>query len=73
MAKVFVVEDDEQLRQGLTELLERGGHVVVGCDGRGNVVAAALAAAPDLVLLDLTLPETDGQMLCRQLRAATTT
>ena len=66
--KVLVVEDAPDAAELVTALLDGAGHEsTVVMDG-----AAALATArsfrPDLVLLDLGLPDTDGIELCRQLR-----
>lgn len=68
MARIFVVEDDEAIREELVPLLEREGFEVVACDDYAHAADQALAASVDLVLLDLTLPQTDGQLVCRELR-----
>ena len=70
MARIYVIEDDEGIRRELSVLLSRNGYEVVACEDFGRAAALALAAAPDLVLLDLTLPGTDGQLVCREIRAA---
>ena len=61
-----MVEDDPRIAEPLREGLTRAGYdVVVVATG-----AAALAADPtDLVLLDLGLPDLDGQVVCRELRS----
>ena len=68
MAQIFVVEDDAAIRNELLEVLERNGFETACCLSFDRVVAYVLAADPDLVLLDLTLPGTDGQFICRELR-----
>lgn len=68
MEKVFIVEDDEQLCQEVRTLLERNGYATATVRDFSCVTAEVLDAAPDLVLLDLTLPQTDGQVVCRELR-----
>lgn len=70
MARIYVIEDDEGIRRELSVLLARNGYDVVACEDFGRAAELALAAAPDLVLLDLTLPGTDGQLVCREIRAA---
>lgn len=70
MAKVYVIEDDEALRAELVRLLAREGYEVEECSDFPRAAELALAAVPDLVLLDLTLPGTDGQLVCREIRAA---
>ncbi len=68
MARIFVVEDDAPIRNEVIEVLERHGFEVSYCLTFDRVVDDILAARPDLVLLDLTLPGTDGQLICRELR-----
>lgn len=68
MARIFVVEDDVAIRNEVAEVLERQGFEALYCMGFDRVVEDVLAAQPDLVLLDLTLPGTDGQLICRELR-----
>ena len=70
MARIYIVEDDAAIRGELVQVLEREGYEVAWCATFSHVVDDILAATPDLVLLDLTLPETDGQFICRELRAA---
>ena len=71
MALVYVIEDDSAIRGELEELLRREDYEVECATEFGDGTAAgALAASPDIVLLDLTLPRTDGQFVCRELRQA---
>ncbi len=70
MSKIYVIEDDEGIRVELVRMLEREGFEVEACEDFSRAAELALAAAPDLVLLDLTLPGTDGQLVCREIRAA---
>ncbi len=68
-ASVLLVEDDERISEPLLRVLRTEGFEV------GHVAAGAAAIAtvgerlPDLVLLDLTLPDIDGLDVCRKLRA----
>lgn len=68
MARIFVVEDDTAIRNEVIEVLERQGFEVTYCLTFERVAEDVEQAAPDLVLLDLTLPGTDGQLICRELR-----
>ena len=70
MSKIYVIEDDGAIRSELVRLLEREGYETDACADFSRASELALAAAPDLVLLDLTLPGTDGQLVCRELRAS---
>ena len=70
MAKrVLLAEDEPNIVESLTFLLERAGfQVEVQSDGR-QVVSAAKADTPDVLILDVMLPGLDGYEILRQLRA----
>lgn len=68
MARIYVIEDDEPVRGELATLLRRAGHEPVCAQRFDRLTADTLDAAPDVVLLDLGLPGTDGQYVCRELR-----
>ena len=73
MVKILLVEDNEMNRDMLSRrLAKRGFDVVVALDGASG---AALAAAerPDLILMDLSLPDIDGCEVTRLIRADTAT
>jgi DNA-binding response OmpR family regulator len=66
---VLVVDDDRKIVQLVRAYLERDGHRVVAAhDGRA-ALATFEAEQPDLVVLDLMLPELDGYEVCRRIRA----
>lgn len=65
---ILLIEDNEQNRYLATFLLEKRGHrVIPAADGRQGM-AIALEKAPDLILLDIQLPEMDGYDVARALR-----
>jgi CheY-like chemotaxis protein len=69
MPKLLLVEDNEENRDGLSRHLRRKGFdVAVAVDGRQGL-AMARAAAPDLVLMDMSLPVLDGWEATRELKA----
>lgn len=68
MARVFVVEDDRGFREQLAELLRGAGHDVSCATRFGHLAEDARTASPDLVVLDLGLPGTDGLLELRGLR-----
>ena len=68
--RVLIVEDEQALREGLTDLLKEAGHEVVACEHGKDAVAVGTEEAFDLVLLDLMLPDIDGVDVCRRLRRA---
>lgn len=69
MSSVFVVEDDHQIRQLAVQALADAGHVVraeaTGMEGLQGVIDSA----PDIVILDLGLPDVDGRDVLRMIRA----
>lgn len=68
MTRVLVVEDNEDLAFGLqTALQSEGYEVVVAYDGRAGLERAK-EVGPDLILLDLMLPELDGYSVLREAR-----
>jgi DNA-binding response OmpR family regulator len=69
MAKVLIVEDDVTIRVGIVRALTGRGHVVVSAGTAMEGLKLALAEKPDVVLLDLGLPDTDGADMLRMLRA----
>ena len=69
MAKLLLVEDNEMNRDMLSRrLMRRGFEVVVAVDGREGVTAAE-RESPDLILMDMSLPVTDGWEATRLIRA----
>lgn len=66
--KVLVVEDDPAIRDALSYNLGREGYEVKAVGDGVAALEAARAAAPDLVVLDLMLPELDGYDVTRTLR-----
>ena len=68
-ALIYVVEDDAAIRDELVAMLERNGYRTAHPARFDRVVEDVAALSPDLLLLDLTLPGTDGQLVCREVRA----
>lgn len=68
MAKVLIADDAMFMRSRLKTLLEEAGHQVVeACNGR-EAVAAYSESVPDIVLMDVTMPEMDGIEALREIR-----
>lgn len=65
---VLIVEDDESLMLGLEENLGVAGYRVLTAVTGSDGLAKALDRKPDLVLLDLTLPDMGGYEVCKTLR-----
>ncbi|MEW5933832.1 MAG: response regulator transcription factor [Bacillota bacterium] len=67
-AKVLVVEDEEVLLSTLKFNLEKEGYAVATARDGWEALEVARAEKPDLVILDIMLPELDGIEVCRHLR-----
>jgi CheY-like chemotaxis protein len=67
---ILIVEDDADSRVALRALLEVLGHRVEDADNGARALKLAAASAPEIVLLDIGLPDIDGYEVARQLRAA---
>ena len=69
MSKVLLVEDNEMNRDMLSRRLERRGYeVVIAVDGESGLALAG-SEAPDLILMDMSLPVLDGWEATRRLKA----
>ncbi len=66
---IVIVEDDAVIRQELKLLLENALYQVTDLDDFSDVASFVLSAEPDLVLLDLNLPEESGFDICSKIRA----
>ena len=66
---IVIVEDDAVVRQELKLLLENALYQVTALDDFSDVASFVLSAEPDLVLLDLNLPEESGFDICSKIRA----
>src|SRR6266511_109332 len=67
-SRVLIVEDEPDIRGLLAFHLEREGYQVVKSANGADALRQVRARPPDLVLLDLMLPEMDGLEVCRRLR-----
>ncbi len=68
MQKILIVEDDEKLRNELKIFLEKNGYEVESLETFNNTIEDILNINPDLVLLDINLPNVDGQYVCKEIR-----
>ena len=66
--KALVVDDDLQLQAALRQMLSRAGLDVTGAGDKAEALSTAAAASPDVVVLDLSLPDGDGIEVLSELR-----
>jgi len=66
--RVLVVDDERLIRWSLEQMLEKSGYAVETAEDGATALAAVRDDSPDLVLLDLKLPDTDGLHVIRQIK-----
>ncbi|MFZ0545618.1 MAG: response regulator [Candidatus Promineifilaceae bacterium] len=69
MANIFVIDDDDQLLRMVGLMLERGGHVPTLINSPQKGLEQIREEMPDLLVLDIMMPNTSGHELCREIRA----
>jgi DNA-binding response OmpR family regulator len=69
MAKILIVDDDAQVTVLLGKLLTMEGYEAIAVNDSSKAHETATAVRPDLILLDLMMPDPDGFKLCRMLRS----
>lgn len=79
MKRILIIEDEEAMRQGLTDLLASSGYEPVALDlstfspdespNLSLLIGQITDAQPDLILLDINLPGLNGELLLKSLRA----
>jgi two-component system OmpR family response regulator len=67
--KILVVDDDPRLRDLLALTLTRAGYAVITAANGALALTHAFRETPDLIVLDVGLPEMDGLEVCRHIRA----
>ncbi len=68
MAQILVVDDDGHIRQVVRYALERAGHAVREAKDGAEALREVDREAPELVVLDILLPEDDGLEVCKRIR-----
>ena len=68
MKRILIVEDDEKLRCELETFLNKNGFVATSLKKFDNAVEDILKIQADLLLLDINLPYTDGEFICKEIR-----
>lgn len=65
---MFIIEDDVKLKNELITFLENYNYCCKTSNDFKNIISEAVAAKPDLILLDINLPYFDGYHICREIR-----
>ena len=68
MHTILVADDDEDLLQALDFTLSQNGYNVIQAKDGAETIVEALESKPDLILLDIMMPDLDGFTACRELK-----
>ena len=68
MAKILVAEDEQRIRDSFVDILVYAGYDVIEAEDGRTALEVALREIPDLILLDLMMPEMDGFEVMKNLR-----
>ncbi|MCM1535656.1 MAG: response regulator transcription factor [Clostridium sp.] len=72
MMKIFIVEDDEALLKEIAGYLNKWGYETLLAENFADIAGEALSLNPDLILMDVNLPNFDGFYWCAQIRQIST-
>lgn len=67
---ILVIEDDAAVQALLRDTLEGEGYRVICADSGAQALQTTNTTSPDLILLDLRLPDVDGYAVCQEIRAS---
>lgn len=67
-AKILVIDDEPEITDILETFLTSAGHTVVAENSAAQGVKAAKMFGPDMIFLDIMMPEMDGYEICQQLK-----
>ena len=68
MPRILIIEDDEKLREELKIFLNKNGYQATTLTTFDKTIQDILKRKPDLILLDINLPNTDGEYICKEIR-----
>ncbi|TCK89148.1 DNA-binding response OmpR family regulator [Natranaerovirga hydrolytica] len=69
MEKIIIVEDDLLMREELMDILQKAGYEVIAITDLHDIAFQIVSLAPNLVLLDINLPEQSGFEICKHLKS----
>lgn len=68
MPNILVIDDNASVRKAITLMLESGGHSVLGAKDGSEGMRVFESADPDLVIVDIIMPDKDGIEIIREMR-----
>lgn len=72
-AKILIADDEDDTRQFLYDFLQQLGHQVIAVANGKETIKAALSELPDVILLDIMMPEMSGLEVCQTLKETSQT
>lgn len=66
--KILVIDDDTHLRESLTEVLDMEGFETLEAGNARSGISSAKKQNPDVVIMDIQLPDSSGFQICQELR-----
>jgi twitching motility two-component system response regulator PilH len=69
MSKILLIDDSKTDRTFIRRILESGGHTVIEKSNAGLIMETVISEKPNLILLDIVLPEISGYEICRSLKS----
>jgi len=73
LPKLLIIDDDAHLRESLAEVLELDGFECHQAGAAKEGIAAAQKLAPEIVIMDIQLPDSSGFQICQELRKRSNT
>ena len=70
MAKILVVDDEPDIVRVVVKIMEARGHKVVTAEDGPSALEVVAGDPPDVVILDLNLPQMDGFEVCRRIKSS---
>ncbi len=70
MAKILVVNDEPDIVRVVVKIMEARGHQVATAEDGASALEAVAGDPPDVVILDLNLPQMDGFEVCRRIKSS---
>ncbi len=66
--KILIIDDDNHLRESLAEVLDLEGYATIEAGNAKSGIASAKKHNPDVVIMDIQLPDSSGFQICQELR-----
>lgn len=68
MKTILIIEDDSNLSRGMVFAFEKDGYNVLAANSAGEARTVFMKQNPDIIILDIGLPDEDGMTLCKEIR-----